>query len=236
MKISIVIPAYNEEHSLAATLERALEQQYPDFEIIVVDNASTDATADIARRYPVRLMHESRKGLLYARERGYKEARGEIIANMDADCLPHPDWLTRGAGYFSHPRIVAVSGPYDYYDAPPLFRLMSRIVQATIYPLMNSIFQLRFIHRGALLIGGNTFLRKSALDAAGGYNTTLTFYGEDTDTARRMAAQGRVRFIGSFHMPTSARRFKREGFIKITSAYIYYFFKIMFTKRSNEKT
>src|SRR5689334_20387724 len=100
MKISVIIPAYNEEQALAATIQSVLDQNYPNFEIIIVNNASSDNTQEIAQRFPVKVVLEPRKGLLYARERGRKEATGEIIANIDADCLPKSNWLSSGIKLF----------------------------------------------------------------------------------------------------------------------------------------
>ena len=232
MKISVVIPAYNEEASLPATIKALLAQTYSDFEIIVVNNASTDRTAEVAQSFggKVKLVNESRKGLLWAREAGRTAASGEIIANIDADCLPKPDWLSKGSKYFSDQKVSAVSGPYDYYDAGFFFRYISLFTEQTLYWLMSRIIQLPFIKTGALLIGGNNFIRASALEKAGGYNTAITFYGEDTDTAKRVATQGRVVFTNRLVMKTSARRFKAEGIINLELKYLKYFFKTIFTE------
>jgi GT2 family glycosyltransferase len=179
-------------------------------------------------------VNESRKGLLWARERGRQEALGEIIVNIDADCLPESDWLSRGISHFMNEKIVAVSGPYDYHDASPLFRHSSLLTQKYIYKIASEIVQLPFIKKGAMLIGGNNLIRASVLHKAGGYNTDLTFYGEDTDTAKRVSLHGRVLFVPELIMKTSARRFKKEGIINIEAKYIYNFFKHTF-KRTDHK-
>jgi cellulose synthase/poly-beta-1,6-N-acetylglucosamine synthase-like glycosyltransferase len=238
MKISVVIPAHNEEKNLAATIEALLRQDFvdvghrqgPNYEIIVVDNASTDKTFEVASRYPIKVVKEVRKGLLFARERGRVEATGEIIANVDADCLPSIDWLSNGASRFNNPKVVAVSGPYDYYDSDPFFRNSSLFFQSTIYPLFNIFFQLPFINRGATLIGGNNFIRSAVLANAGGYDTSIDFYGEDTNTAMRVSAFGRVIFSPKVVMKTSARRFKAEGMFNLMFKYWYHFFNQIFRK------
>ncbi|MFA6554066.1 MAG: glycosyltransferase family 2 protein [Candidatus Paceibacterota bacterium] len=231
MKISIVIPAYNEEKNIATTIEALLAQDYKDYEIIVVNNASTDKTYEVASKFPVKVVTENRKGLLWARERGRIEAVGDIIANTDADCLPDKTWLSNGSSYFIDEKIAAVSGPYDYYDADWFFRKSSLFFQSAIYPIANMFFQLPFIHRGATIIGGNNFIRASALEKAGGYDTSITFYGEDTDTAKRVSAHGKVKFSPSVVMKTSARRFKAEGKFNLMMKYWYHFFKhILFVK------
>jgi glycosyltransferase involved in cell wall biosynthesis len=226
-KISVVIPAHNEAGGITPTLEALLAQTYPDFEIIVVDNASTDNTSQVARNFSpkIRVVSESRKGLLHARERGRKEARGHIVANIDADCLPEKTWLEMAAQHFSIGGVVAVSGPYDYYDGHPFFRRSSLLMQNYIYRPVAHILQFPFVRGGAVLIGGNNLIRADILEKMGGYNTSLVFYGEDTDTAKRVAKHGRVVFTPRMKMKTSARRFKQEGTVKMTFRYLFYFFK-----------
>lgn len=229
MKISIVIPVHNEETCLAKVIPLALAQEYPDFEVIVVDNASTDGTADVAKKFPVKLVAETRKGLLFAREAGRLAATGDIIANLDADCLPEKDWLAKGSGFFADPKVVAVSGPYDYYDAAsPFFRSFSLLAQKTLYVLMNHLTQL--LKAGAVILGGNNFIRAEVLTKIGGYNTAILFYGEDTDTAKRISRYGRVVFTGRLVQKSSARRLASEGILRISSIYIMYFFKVIFSR------
>lgn len=224
-KVSVIIPAYNEEATISGAIESLRAQTFKDFEIIVIDNASKDHTAEVARGLGVIVVSEDRKGTMWACERGRKEARGEIIVRMDADCRPDRSWLSRGVEYFTDPRVSAVSGPYDYYDATRSFRITSLFTQNYIYRPINTILQWPFVKHGAITIGGNTFMRKTALEAAGGFNTSLTFYGDDTDTAKRLAKHGHVVFDGKLLMKTSARRYKAQGMIHLQTRYLYHFFK-----------
>ncbi|MCX6715708.1 MAG: glycosyltransferase family 2 protein [Candidatus Taylorbacteria bacterium] len=226
MKVSIVIPAYNEEGNIAKTIEAVLAQDYPNYEVIVVNNASTDKTAEIASRYStIKVVDEPIKGILSARERGRITATGDLIANIDADCLPDPDWITRGVAHFIHDGIVGATGPYDYYDGHPIFRRGSLATQKHVYHFMSKLLQSRLIKRGAILIGGNNLIRAKTLAKAGGYTTAIKFYGEDTDTARKIARHGRIVFNPKFSIKTSARRFKEEGTIHLMLKYWYHFFK-----------
>ena len=228
MKVSVVIPAHNEEASIAETLTAVLAQDYPDFEVIVVDNASTDATADVVRKFPVTLIHETRKGLLWARECGRVHATGDIIANIDADCLPEKNWMSKAVPHFNEERIIAVTGPYDYHDGHSIFRKSSRMLQKYAYTTISELVQLPLVRTGAVLIGGNNFIRASVLENVGGYNTSLTFYGEDTDTAKRISPHGKVLFRDRLAIKTSARRFKAEGTLNLTTKYLFHFFKMLF--------
>lgn len=94
--ISVVVPAYNSEQTLEACLLSLRRLDYPSYEVIVVDDASTDRTHAIAQRFASRCIRlTSNRGAAAARNEGARQARGEIIAFTDADCRVPPDWLTR---------------------------------------------------------------------------------------------------------------------------------------------
>ncbi|MEI8337716.1 MAG: glycosyltransferase family A protein [bacterium] len=225
MKVSIIIPAYNEEKFIGKTLECALAQNYPDFEIIVVDNNSIDKTNEIAKSFGVKVFFEKNKGTGPAREKGRREATGEILAFLDADCLPEKDWIRKGVKWFEHDKnIVGLTGPYDYFDSPGFYRFFSSLLQKNIYSFFNIFLQK--INKGAVLIFGNCFIRASSMESAGGIDSNIIFYGDDTDTAKRLAKKGRVIFDKNLIMKGSARRLKKEGMIKIPLLYFFHFFKV----------
>lgn len=220
MKASIVIPAHNEAGCIRSTLEAVRFLHLPDeeYEVIVVDNASTDSTADIARGfYGVRVIHESQKGILHAREAGRKAAQGEIIVQLDADNIPESDWLARGVAYFDDPKVVCVSGPYYFYDGNLSFRWMSYAYQAGLLWATHQL--LSPISRACIAMGGNMFIRASALEALGGYDTSFIFYGEDTHTARILKTRGKVYYVMGHWVYSSARRFKRMGVVQLVWTY-----------------
>ena len=229
MKLSVIIPAHNEVARIGAALEALCVQDYPDFEIIVVDNASTDSTVPAARAasQDAKIVFEARKGTMWACERGRKEASGDIIVRMDADCIPDRDWLRRGAEHFKKTDVAVVSGPYLYYDTSPGFRAISYLTQKYLYTFANLL--LRLFRLGGITIGGNTFMRASALQAAGGFNTNLVFYGDDTDVAKRLSKYGLCIFDPHLVMRTSGRRFESHGTIRLAFAYWYHFFKQLFS-------
>ncbi len=86
-----------------------------------------------------------------------------------------------------------------------------------------------FFNLGGMIVGGNVLIRASALESAGGYNTSILFYGEDTDTAKRISKHGKVIFDPKFTVKSSARRFKEEGDLKIMLTYFFHFFKVTFS-------
>lgn len=121
--VSIVIPVYNEALSLVACLEAIAEQTVTPLEVIVVDNNSTDASRSVAESFPfVRLLSETKQGVVHARSRGFNAARGTIIGRIDADTIIDPDWVENVEKIFADPAVDAVSGSVSYYDvsAPKL--------------------------------------------------------------------------------------------------------------------
>ena len=227
MKASIIIPAYNEENYLAATLDAVFAQDYPNFEVIVVDNASTDRTAQVIARYPkVVAVYESKKGTNQAREAGRARATGTIVVTIDADCRPSVNWLSRAMRHFEDNRVVAVSGPSYYFDGSFWFRSASLIVQYIFYKPVGSIFQ--FFGLNGVLIANNCLMRKQALDQAKGFDVQYTFWGDDTATAKSLRPYGYIVFDNALYMPNSARRFNREGVLKTFYQYIVHFCKVTF--------
>jgi GT2 family glycosyltransferase len=86
---------------------------------------------------------------------------------------------------------------------------------------------MRILRSGAVLIGSNVFVRASTLEAIGGYDTSIAFYGEDSDTARKVSKLGRVRYIPRLYIYSSARRFEKEGILKTFYLYIVNFVSVM---------
>jgi glycosyltransferase involved in cell wall biosynthesis len=94
--VSIVLPVFNAEQTIGSVLLKLVEQSYPDknYEIIVVDNGSSDRSRQIIRKFTVKLLHETRfANSYYARNQGVLQATGDIIVFIDADCFPERDWL-----------------------------------------------------------------------------------------------------------------------------------------------
>jgi glycosyltransferase involved in cell wall biosynthesis len=215
MRISLVIPAYNEEAYLGGCLDSVLAHAKGRFhEIIVVDNASTDRTSEVAASRPgVRVVHEPQRGLPPARHRGYLEATGDYIAYLDADTRMPPGWYDYAERVLAaHPDAVSLSGPGKYWDAT----LWQRCVLTAIWWLCGPA---SYWLVGYLLYGAHFVVRRSALDAIGGFDCTLDFYGEDTQLARRLSRHGKVLFHMRFFIYSSARRFSKQGLIRANFIY-----------------
>lgn len=233
MKISFVVPAYNEQDYIGPCLESIvseIQQSGSCGEIIVVNNASTDKTKEIALSFSgVKVIDEPKKGLAYARQAGYLASSGDLIANIDADSLLAAGWIDTVVKKFRHPKIIALSGPVIYHDLPVSSNIFIRIYYYFAY---ISYIVNRFILRsGSLIQGANFVVRRTALQKVGGFNTAFSFYGEDTETARRLHKIGPVVFTFSLPLYTSGRRLKAEGFITMGWKYpINYFWTIFFKK------
>lgn len=231
LKVSVVIPAHNEEAVIEGAVQAAKRQDfYSDFEILVIDNASTDNTAAVARQCGAEVILEEKKGVQFARERGRMEAKGEILAYLDADCIAPPDWLRKALPYFADPRVVGLSGPYDYFDAGPFFRSLSYGFQLVCFRMIHLLIH-DLLHAGAVMIGGNAIMRADAMETIGGFDTAIVFYGDDTDTARRLSRIGKIRFKREMTIRSYVRRFDRMNPLKVALIYMSNFFWVIMFKR-----
>ncbi|MEI7890407.1 MAG: glycosyltransferase family A protein [bacterium] len=239
MKLSIVIPAYNEEKYIGKCLESVfaeLKKIKRDVEVVVVDNASTDKTSEVVKSFvDVKLVYESKKGLSQARNSGYLASTGEIIANVDSDSEIPEGWIEKVFVEFEkNPNLVALSGPYLYPEMPKLTNFFIHVYYAIGF--VGHIINHHFFKIGAMLQGGNFILRRSALQKINGYDTSIDFYGEDTDIARRISKVGLVKFMFSLKMHTSSRRFQDEGIIMTGFRYVInHFWVIIFKKPFTKK-
>jgi cellulose synthase/poly-beta-1,6-N-acetylglucosamine synthase-like glycosyltransferase len=185
----------------------------------------------LAASFPdVIVVDEPEKGLVQARRAGFQRATGALVANVDADTIVTEGWLERVLAEFQrNPDLVALSGPYIYYDVSKSARFAVRAFYVMGYGfyILN-----RFVLRvGSMLQGGNFVVRRAALEQIGGFNPVFTFYGEDTDLARRLHAVGAVKF--TFRLPalSSGRRLLEEGLVKIGVRYSMNFIWATFARR-----
>lgn len=239
MKLSIVIPAYNEEKGLATCLSRAVflvSKQEREVEIILVNNASTDKTGEIARSFDkVKVVDEEKKGLVRARHAGFLASTGDLVANVDADSQIPDGWIEKIFTEFEkNPKLVALSGPYFYHDLPQWFNFVSRIYY--FFGLVFTYLNFNPARHGAMLQGGNFILRRTALEKIGGYRfEKFDFYGEETDVAMRICEVGKIKFTFALPMVTSGRRMSEEGILRVACRYAVNFFWTVFLGRPYTK-
>lgn len=218
MRISFVIPAYNEAKiikkcltSVFKEIERAQAAGTPvEADVVVVNNASTDKTREVALTFPkVTVVDERLKGLVYARRAGFVATAGELMANIDADVVIPEGWLTTVVDEFAQDaNLVALSGPFVLHDMSPLYRTLTKVW-----------YFLGWLLAGFRVQGGNFIIRRDAWQKAGGFDTSIAFYGEDADVGRRMKKQGTVKWSWRLPVYTSGRRLKKEGILKTALTY-----------------
>ena len=220
LKISVVIPVYNEEKYLAKNLDSLMAQNVKPDEIIIVDNNSTDNSVAIAKEYPVKIIHESKQGMIPARNRGFNEARYDIIARTDADTILPPTWIKRIKKTFLNEEFVAISGPASFYDLPKIVKRtsLSTTKSSRFIKSYNTIVR-QFLKHDCLY-GPNYALRKNAWEQI--KNSVCLDdkkVHEDLDIAIHISPFGKIKFINSLLVKTSARRWKRP------EAYLEYLYR-----------
>lgn len=183
--VSVIVPAYNAAGDITACIEAVLAQDYPgSFEVVVVDNGSTDRTRDLVAAYPVRLATETAAiGSYAARNRGLEVAGGEILAFTDADCVPRPAWLAAGVAALEREGASMAGG--DVAPAPATSEveryLASRGTPSPRQPLAHPF--------RPFVPTANAFFRRMVFETAGCFNATL-ISGGDADMCWRAAEAG----------------------------------------------
>ncbi len=212
LTFSVIVCAHNEARYLAPCLHSLLAQSRQPDEILVINNASTDDTAAVARAIPgVRVVDEDRKGLVVARETGRREATGDILVYVDADCRAPLLWLERiEQRFLRDPALVALSGPYRFYDWDLWGRALIRTYDYTLAPATQGLVK-HVLRIGTVFYGGNFAASRQALDRIGGFDTSIEFHGEDTNIGRRLTSCGKVSLFLDCHLYTSARRYVAMG-------------------------
>ena len=181
VQFSVVVPFRNARNSIADCVESLLTQSYPadDFEIIVVDNDSTDGSAELVSHHPrLNLTREAKRGAYAARNRGASEASGTIIAFTDADCVPDADWLSRIDAEMRSPRVGIVIG--SLAPAGSSFALSALTAYEDTkdeYVLTGRSAELYYGH------AGNMAVRRGLFEELGGF--VERDRGSDTEFVRR---------------------------------------------------
>lgn len=215
-RFSIVIPAFNEEYYLGDCLASLAAQDYPgSFEVIVVDNNSTDGTAALAREAGATVIFEQTPGVCQARQCGTECAAGEIIVSADADTIYPPHWLSTIDGWFTRNRRgVAVGGPCYFHDGPRWGVAVQKL-------LFGAVALVQRCGGPVLYITATNFaFRKEAFT---GYDTRLAQGGDELDLLRKLRKQGTVAFDAANFTHTSARRMEQGALYNFTVSFFYYY-------------
>lgn len=184
MYCSVIIPARNAAKTVGECVLAALSQSAPRelYEVVVVDDGSTDATAAIARSHGVRVIPQPPLGMAAARNTGARAARGEILIFLDSDCVPALEWVAQMVAPFQDPAVVGVKGTYQTHETG----LLHRLIQAEYddrYRRLEKDASIDFVD------GYSAAYRRSAFLNAGGFDPSLAA-AEDVDLSYRLAKGG----------------------------------------------
>lgn len=204
MKLSVVIPVYNEEKYIALCLDSIMNQSEMPDEVIVVDNNCTDRTIPIAKRFGVRVVTEKKQGISYARNAGFDAATGDIIARCDADTHVPPDWIKRIKETLSEKKFDAIGGPVCYGDSAFFRRQSTKVVN--LHAKTFKTFQ-----NHEILYGMNMGLTKAVWEKVRNeVNNDNEEVHEDLDIANHIAKYGKIKFDPKLLVYTSNRRMKKN--------------------------
>jgi GT2 family glycosyltransferase len=183
-RISVVVCSFNGSRTIGECLKAISKIRYPNFEVIVVDDGSTDNTAAIAAQYDVKLIRTPNHGLSHARNIGWQSANGEIVAYIDDDAYPDPDWLGYLAETFRNQDYAGVGGP----NIPPRDdgHIAACVANAPGGPAHVLLTDTEAEH----IPGCNMAFLRSALEAVGGFDTQFRTAGDDVDMCWRLQEHG----------------------------------------------
>lgn len=121
-QVSVVVPVLDDAEHLDRCLRALAAQTVPVDEVVVVDNGSTDGSAEVARAAGATVLHEPVRGIARASARGYDHASGDVLVRLDADSVPPPGWVAEAVRLLDQPGVVAVTGPGRPRDGGPVLR------------------------------------------------------------------------------------------------------------------
>ncbi|HET7529246.1 MAG TPA: glycosyltransferase family A protein [Candidatus Saccharimonadales bacterium] len=216
LTLTIVIPVFNEQDHIETCLTAIAGQSDMPDEVIVVDNNSTDDTLKIAGAFPfVKLLKEHRQGVLFAKNKGFKAAAGQIIARIDADTILPPRWVSQVKNLMAENSTAAITGPVNYYDMPfpDSNHHPDHWMRASIY---------NWSPKSPFLFGSNMAIRKSVWESVRKELCSDTYMHEDLDLAIHLYKRGH-KIVYSRHLlaGASGRRYNDspKRFYKYISMY-----------------
>lgn len=187
-KVSVIIPVFNDERRLQLCLDALEAQTWPKdrYEVIVIDNASTQDIKTLVSRYPqVSYQYEPKPGSYAARNKGLSVAGGEIIAFTDSDCVPAPDWVEKGVDVLqSNPDCGLVGGVIELF-----YRNPKRMTGIELYESLMGFPQRKYIEKDQFGATANVFTFRKVIDHVGLFNDELKS-GGDAEWGKRVAKHG----------------------------------------------
>jgi glycosyltransferase involved in cell wall biosynthesis len=206
MKVSVVIPCYNESKMLPRLFDSLRIQTVLPDEIIVVDNNSTDNSVEIAKRYGARVIHEREQGIIPARNTGFGSATGDIMIRTDGDSVLPQNWVEKFVHKFQDPMVVAVGGPVVYNEL--------RVPRFVLNKIFDAYYSTTHIIYGRpILYGPNFGIRKDVWHLIKDELELMDWkVHEDMEMSYKLSRYGEVVFDYSLTVGTSHRRAIRKPF------------------------
>ncbi len=214
MDISVIVPFYNEEGYLERCAQALLAQDYPKerYEVIMVDNNSSDGSAEIVRRYPgIKLLSEGLQGDFAARNRGLAAAKGNLLAFTDSNCAPEKDWLRGIAAAMLDPSLGIVLGRVQFAcDSPPLSMMAAYESEKTAYILSSRNKEIYVGCTSNMTVRKALFVRHLEISDLWGYYRKLLTYGQDYQRYGKVASVrplNSIERLGVFKKTVQSQRY-----------------------------
>ena len=226
MKLTFIIPALNEQKNITLCVDAIINQLNKEDEVLVVDNGSTDKTIALAKQHGARVVSESKRGISNARNRGAKEARGDVLCFIDADGIVGNHWVEKvrktlkpgihvvtGMNVFEHKNIIKMM----WYNTYTCIAYVSIGLQALLL-------------RRTFITGNNVAIRKDVFQSLGGFEPVV---GEDYWLSRKFwtMRDKRGMFVPTMVVWYSSRGFDASGFLHT----IFYWITNTFRKADQSK-
>ncbi len=196
MKVSIVIPCWNQAQYLSEAIESALNQTYEDIEVLVINDGSPDNTLEVASKYPVKIINQVNKGLASARNAGIMNMRGQYMLPLDADDILLPDCVKE---------LVRVAKATNADIIAPSFQTFGLAQETVTLMASPTIDDFRVANR----IGYFSMIKRTALQEVGGYSPKMIEGYEDYHLTFDLLSRGKT--IATVPQPLVLYRTKEES-------------------------
>lgn len=184
--ISVIVCSYNGSATIRDCMEGLQRLNYPHYEVIVIDDGSTDQVAAIVKEYPVKLISTPNRGLSNARNTGFHQAKGEIVAYIDDDAYPDPHWLQYLAYAYLSSSHAAIGGPNIVpAEDGPIAKCVANAPGGPVHVLLDDEI-------AEHIPGCNMSFRKAALAEIGGFDPVYRAAGDDVDICWRLQNAGKT--------------------------------------------
>ena len=225
IKISVVVPFLNSEDTLNQCLEALISQNLKPFEILMVDNGSTDRSKEIVKKFIdrgagcIKYYLEKKRGPACARNKGIHESVGNIIAFTDSDCVPDSNWLKNLIIEFKDKQIAAIAGVVESYKTETLYDKFHAMFTLQGFEKFQTFSKFNLVSGG--FPTANLIIRKDILSKLEGFDESINFFGEDYDLCARLYNLG----FSIKYTPRAVVYHKHRNSLKLTWKQSYGFGK-----------